>query len=143
MNKKMVIGTLTTLGIVAASMASIGSVYADTTATTATPAAGQTSVAITAKAQLFKQFKDAITNNDFATFEGLYKTKTGSGITQDSFNKIVQLEALHKQEVQIRTDLKTAGVKMFGEGRRGMRGRGHHGKKTAPVTAGTEVQNDK
>ncbi|MCX6734430.1 MAG: hypothetical protein NTZ25_00800 [Candidatus Peregrinibacteria bacterium] len=141
MNKKVVIGTLTTLGILAASMTSV---YADTATPAATPATGTTA---SARTQEFKQFKDAITNNDFATFENLYKTKTGTDITQDSFNKLVQLESLHKQEVQIRTDLKTAGVKMFGGGHSGMgkmRGRGaHFGRTPKAETQAPEAQDAK
>ena len=111
MNKKILIATLTVLGITAASLTSA---YADTTTATTTTTTTTTTPSVA------QQAKTAITNNDYTTFEGLYKTKTGSDISQDSFNKLVQLDSLHNQEAQLMTDLKTAGVQPMGLYGRGM-----------------------
>lgn len=75
-----------------------------------------------------QEFFDALESKDFSAYSTLYTEKTGDALTQESFNKILELHNLRTQEKTVRDELDTLGVKMPGFGNGNGEGMGRGGK---------------
>jgi hypothetical protein len=71
--------------------------------------------------------KEAIENEDYATFSEFYEEKTGEELSQESFEKILEAHDLEMQAREIRQELRDAGVKLpMKHGQRKGMHRGEH-----------------